>query len=143
MKRAIIAMVGLGANPPEDAIYPLNLGDRDGNALDAADKYVLKFSKDDLPPVDAFWSVTLYDEDGFPVQNAINRNALGDRDDLKLGSDGSLEIYIQAGSPEEVRKSNWLPAPESGPFNLTMRLYAPKRQALDGSWKPPPVQRVK
>jgi len=143
LNRAIVAMAGLGANPPEDAIYPFSFVDSDSNALDAANKYVLRFDKGNLPPVDAFWSVTLYDENGFPVPNDLKRNALGDRDALTFGSDGSLELYFQSVSPGGDRKANWLPTPESGPFNLIMRLYAPHRQALQGDWVPPPVRKAK
>ncbi len=143
LRRAIIAMVGLGANPPEDAVYPMSVVDAEGKPLDAASKYVLRFKKDEIPPVEAFWSLTLYDKDGFPVPNELKRHALGDRDKLKFGSDGSLEIYIQAGSPGEDKKANWLPAPKSGPFGVVLRLYAPKREVLDGKWVPPAVQRVK
>jgi hypothetical protein len=143
LKRAIIAMVGLGANPPEDAVYPMSVVDAEGKPLDAASKYVLRFKKDEIPPVEAFWSLTLYDKDGFPVPNRLKRQALGDRDKLKFDSDGSLEIYIQAGSPGKDRKANWLPAPKSGPFGVVLRLYAPKREVLDHRWVPPAVQRVK
>ena len=141
-RRALVARYGLGANPPEDAAYPLGFTDADGKPLDAANKYVLRFGKGKLPPVDAFWSVTLYDKDGFPVPNQLKRQALGDRDKLKLGSDGSVEIYIQSESPGGVKKANWLPTPKSGPFNLVMRLYAPRREALDGRWLPPGVLKV-
>jgi hypothetical protein len=143
LNRAVIAMIGLGANPPEDAVYPMAVSDGEGEPLDAASKYVLRFKKDEIPPADAFWSLTLYDKDGFPVPNEIKRQALGDRDKLKFGSGGSLEIYIQAGSPGKDKKANWLPAPKSGPFGVVLRLYAPKREVLDGRWVPPAVQRVK
>jgi hypothetical protein len=143
LRRAIVAMIGLGANPPRDAIYPFAFIDGGGNALDAANTYVLRFEKSNLPPVDAFWSVTLYDENGFPVPNDMQRNALGDRDDLTFGSDGSLELYFQSVSPGKDKKANWLPTPASGPFNLVMRLYAPHREALEGDWVPPPIQKVK
>lgn len=141
LKRAIIALVGLGANLPEDAVYPMNLGDADGNPLTGANKYTLHFDKDGIPPVGAFWSVTLYDKDGFPTANALNRQAIGDRDDLVFNADGSLDLYLQHEAPEG-KESNWLPAPE-GPFNLTLRLYAPKLSVLDGSWAPPAVTKVK
>jgi len=143
LRRAIIAMVGLGANPPEDAIYPMTFIDGDGNPLDSANKYVLRFKKNEIPPVDAFWSLTMYDKDGFPVPNEINRQALGDRDEMKFGSDGSLVIYMQANSPGKDKEANWLPAPKSGPFNLILRLYAPQLEVLDGRWQPPAVQKVK
>ncbi|MCZ6489426.1 MAG: DUF1214 domain-containing protein, partial [Acidobacteria bacterium] len=103
--------------------------------------YLLHFAKNEIPPVGAFWSVTLYDKDGFPTVNALKRNALGDRDKLKYNVDGSLDIYIQHESPGKDKGSNWLPAP-TGDFNLTMRLYAPKPQVLDGRWAPPGIKRV-
>lgn len=141
LKRAIIAMAGLGANLPEDAVYPLNIGDADGKPLTGANKYVLHFTKDEIPPAAAFWSVTLYDKDGFPSANVLNRCAIGDRDALKFNADGSLDLYFQHASPGTERESNWLPAP-SGDFNLTMRIYSPKGQVLDGRWVPPAVKKV-
>lgn len=141
LKRAIIAMAGLGANLPEDAVYPLNIGDADGKPLTGANKYVLHFTKVEIPPAAAFWSVTLYDKDGFPSANVLNRCAIGDRDALKFNADGSLDLYFQHASPGTERESNWLPAP-SGDFNLTMRIYSPKGQVLDGRWVPPAVKKV-
>ncbi len=139
LKRAIVALVGLGANQPEDAIYPVAVADVNGKPLDGASKYVLHFTKEQLPPVNAFWSVTMYDAEGFQVANALNRFAIGDRDPLKYNADGSLDIYIQSASPGAAKESNWLPAPASGPLGVTMRLYGPKAAALDGRWAPPPV----
>lgn len=142
LKRAIVAMVGVGAPPVEDATYPLNLADADGNPVMAEKAYVMHFSKDELPPVGAFWSLTMYDAEGFQVANPINRFAIGDRDPLKFNSDGSLDLYIQNERPSSDKESNWLPAPKSGKLGLTMRLYAPKPQVLDGRWNPPAVRRV-
>lgn len=142
LKRAIVAMLGLGANLPEDAVYPLNLGDSDGKPLTGANKYTLHFAKDEIPPAKAFWSVTLYDKDGFPSPTDLKRNAIGDRDALKFNADGSLDLYVQHGSPGPDKESNWLPAPE-GAFNLSMRVYSPKSQVLDGQWAPPAVTRVR
>jgi hypothetical protein len=138
LKRAIVAQEGLGANLPEDAIYPLNLGDSAGKPLDGVNKYVIHFDKDQMPPVGAFWSVTLYDSDGFQIANPLNRFALSSWMPFKPNSDGSLTLYIQNGDPGNDKQANWLPAPK-GPFNLTMRLYAPKPEALTGAWNPPPV----
>jgi len=142
LKRAIVAMVGLGANQPEDAIYPLLIVDAEGQPLMAQNRYVVHFEKEQLPPVEAFWSITMYDAEGFQVANPLERFAIGDRDALKYNADGSLDIYIQHDRPGEDRKSNWLPAPASGALGVTMRLYAPKPQALDGRWNPPAVKRV-
>jgi hypothetical protein len=142
LKRAIVAMVGLGANLPEDAIYPLNVSDGSGKPVMAEQNYVLHFSKDELPPVGAFWSLTMYDAQGFQISNPINRFAIGDRDALKFNADGSLDLYIQNQSPGRDKESNWLPAPKSGKLSLTLRLYAPKPQACDGRWNPPAVKRA-
>ena len=95
-----------------------------------------------MPPADAFWSLTMYDAEGFQVANPINRFAIGDRDALKYNTDGSLDLYIQHASPGAEQESNWLPAPKSGALGLTMRVYAPRQTALDGRWNPPPVKRV-
>jgi hypothetical protein len=140
LKRAIVAQVGLGANVPEDAIYPLNLGDADGQPLDGANNYKLHFEKDATPPVDAFWSITLYDSDGFQVGNILNRFALSSWMQFNTNPDGSLDLFFQADSPGNANQPNWLPAPK-GPFNLTMRLYAPHSDALTGKWSPPAVLR--
>lgn len=141
LKRAAVAMVGLGANLPEDAVYPFNLADADEKPLDGANNYVLQFKQDEIPPARAFWSVTLYDNEGFPTANALDRCAIGDRDPLKYGGEGSLQLFIQHESPGADKASNWLPAPK-GPFTLTMRVYAPKAQVLDGRWVPPAVRKV-
>jgi hypothetical protein len=141
LKRAIVAQLGLGSNLPEDAIYPLNLGDDTGKPLDGANKYTLHFDKGGTPPVDAFWSVTLYDSEGFQVANALNRFNLSSWMPLKYNGDGSLDLYFQNDSPGGDKEANWLPAPKGG-FNLLMRLYAPKSDALTGKWNPPPVTRL-
>ncbi len=141
VKRAIVAMVGLGANAAEDAVYPLAMADADGDAFDGATDYVLRFAADELPPVDAFWSLTMYDGEGFQIPNALDRFAIGDRDALQFGPDGSLELYLQHSSPGAERESNWLPS-APGPLGLTLRLYAPQRPVLDGTWNPPPVHKA-
>jgi hypothetical protein len=143
LKRAIIALVGLGANQPNDAVYPINIADADGNPLEGTDKYIIHFAKEELPPAGAFWSITMYDEDGFQVANSLNRFAIGDRDELKHNADGSLDIYIQSDSPGKDKESNWLPSPAKGLLSVTMRLYAPKDSALDGRWAPPAVVKIK
>ena len=140
LKRAIIAMIGLGANQADDAIYPLNIADADGKSVMGENKYVLHFDKDQLPPVGAFWSLTMYDAEGFPVANPINRFAIGDRDALKYNADGSLDLYVQNENPGPDKEANWLPAPKSGQLALTLRLYAPKPQVADGRWNPPPIK---
>ncbi len=141
LKRAIITQLGLGANLPEDAIYPINLADDTGKPLDGANRYVLHFESNAIPPVNAFWSVTLYDAEGYQVPNNLNRFAVSSWMPFKFGPDGSLDLYFQNESPGADKEANWLPAPK-GPFNLTMRLYAPKSDALTGKWNPPPVTKA-
>ena len=141
LKRAIVTQLGLGANLPEDAIYPLNLADETGKPLDGANDYVLHFDKAKTPPVNAFWSVTLYDTQGFQVANPLNRFAVSSWMPFEYNPDGSLDLYFQNESPGADKEANWLPAPK-GPYNLTMRLYAPKAEALTGKWNPPPVARA-
>jgi len=140
LKRAIITQYGLGANLPEDAVYPANLFDDTGRPLDGANKYMIHFEKDASPPADAFWSITLYDRDGFQVANSLNRFAVSSWMPFKYNSDGSLDLYFQNESPGRDLEGNWLPAPK-GPFTLTMRLYAPRADALTGKWNPPAVAR--
>jgi hypothetical protein len=141
LKRAIVSQLGLGANLPEDAIYPLDLGDETGRPLDGDNKYTITFEKGAAPPVDAFWSITLYDAQGFQVANGLNRFAVSSWMPFKHDPDGSLTLYFQNESPGKDKEANWLPAPK-GPFNLTMRLYAPKSDALTGKWDPPPITRM-
>jgi hypothetical protein len=140
LKRAIVSQLGLGANLPEDAIYPMNLADETGRPLDGANKYTLHFDKGATPPVNAFWSITLYDAEGFQVGNPLNRFAVSSWMPFTYNPDGSLDLYFQPDSPGAGKEANWLPAPK-GPFNLTMRLYAPKSEALTGKWNPQPVMK--
>ena len=142
LKRAVIALEGLGANQVEDAVYPLNFADDQGRPLDGSHAYVLHFGPDELPPVSAFWSVTMYDAEGFQVANALNRFAIGDRDPLVHNADGSLDLFLQHASPGPEREANWLPAPR-GPLGVTMRLYAHGPEALDGRWNPPLITRTR
>jgi hypothetical protein len=139
LKRAITAMLGLGANQVDDAIYPLNIADADGKPVSADNKYVLHFNKEELPPVSAFWSLTMYDAEGFQV---VDRFAIGDRDALKFNTDGSLDLYIQNQNPGADRQPNWLPTPKSGTLGMTLRLYWPKPPVAAGRWNPPPVRRL-
>ncbi len=143
LKRAIISMVGLGANQPEDAIYPMCFADADGAPLTGDKSYVLHFNADSLPPVHAFWSLTMYDADGYQVKNPINRFAISSWMPLKKNSDGSLDLYIQHENPGAEKESNWLPGPASGVLGVTMRLYAPAPSALNGDWTPPAIAKRK
>ena len=141
LKRAIVAQIGLGANLPEDAIYPLNIGDDTGKPLDGANGYTMHFAKEAIPPVNAFWSITLYDAEGFQVANALNRFTISSWMPLKYNADGSLDVYFQNASPGKDKEANWLPAPK-GVFNLTMRLYSPQSVVTEGKWNPPVVKKV-
>jgi len=139
--RAVVALVGLGANLPADAVYPSAFVDGEGKPLSGANRYVLRFAKGEGPPVRAFWSVTMYSPESFFVANAINRYAVSSWMPFKRNADGSLDIYIQHESPGKGKEANWLPAP-AGEFNMTMRMYWPNDKPpsiLDGSWKPPAV----
>jgi|SRR5579872_120891 len=141
LKRAIVSQLGLGANLPEDAIYPYNLGDEKGKPLDGANRYAIHFEKGTTPPVNAFWSITLYDADGFPVANVLNRFAVSSWMPFKYNPDGSLDLYFQSDSPGKDNEVNWLPAPH-GPFTLMLRLFAPQSDVLTGKWNPPPVRKL-
>jgi hypothetical protein len=142
LKRAIVSQVGLGANLPEDAIYPLNLADDTGKPLIGTNRYTIHFDKGTAPPVNAFWSITLYDADGFQVANVLNRFAVSSWMPFNTNADGSLDLYFQNESPGKNKEANWLPAP-TGAFNLTMRLYGPRTEALTGKWNPPSVVKQK
>jgi len=139
--RAAIALCCLGENLPQDAVYPSLSTDSEGRPLDGNSRYVLHFDKGKFPPVDAFWSVTAYDTDGYFIPNALKRQALGDRDKLVTNLDGSLDLYIQANTPGGEKEANWLPVAKP-PFTLLMRLYSPKSEFLDGAWTLPLVERV-
>ncbi|MGX5696321.1 DUF1254 domain-containing protein [Agromyces soli] len=141
LKRAVTAFVGLGANQPEDAVYPVNVRDAAGELPVGENDYVIHFEAEHLPPVDAFWSLTMYDAEGFQVANELNRFAIGDRDPLVYNADGSLDIYIQHRNPGPGKETNWLPSP-LGLLGMTLRLYAPKPSVLTGEWHCPPLVRV-
>ena len=141
-RRALVAFIGLGANLAKDAIYPSTTLDSEGNTIMGANKYVIHFAKDSLPPVNAFWSLTAYNSKDFLVPNPINRFAIGDRDDLNYNEDGSLDIYIQNTDPGGDKTANWLPSTQEGLTNITLRMYWPKEAALDGTWVIPGIQRV-
>jgi hypothetical protein len=144
LQRAAIAFAGLGCNRTKDAVYPSSEADADGKPHSGTNKYVLHFNKGEMPPVDGFWSLTMYDAEYFFVANSLNRFTLSQRDKLKENSDGSVDLYIQKDSPGAEKEANWLPAPE-GKFVLMMRMYWPREKdpsILNGSWKPPAVKRA-
>lgn len=140
MRRARTANLALCAVNCEDATFAMTVFDSDERRLSGSRRYVMHFEPGGLPPVEALWSLALYDMDQLLVDNPIDRYALGDRDELELGPDGSLEIAIQHDRPTGS-DANWLPAP-AGDFNLMLHMYWPSRRALDGDWTIPPVRRV-
>jgi hypothetical protein len=145
LQRALVTYFGLGANRPQDAVYPTSEVDGDGKAYDGANKYVLHFPKGQTPPAKGFWSLTMYDADYFFVKNPIDRYDVSSRSDFKYNKDGSLDIYIQKDPPGKEKDPNWLPAP-SGKFVLMLRLYWPQEtrpSIIDGSWEPPAVRAAK
>ena len=142
--RALVTAIGLGANRPQDAVYPTSLKDAHGRAYDGANKYVVHFDKGELPPAEGFWSITMYDQNYFFVANPINRYSISARQNLKQNADGSVDLYVQKDSPGADKESNWLPAP-AGKFILMMRLYWPREtnpSILDGSWVIPAVAKT-
>jgi hypothetical protein len=140
LQRAMIAAIGLGASLPQDTFYAISVVDGAGEPYSGNFRYVMHFPPGQIPSVNAFWSLTMYDADYFFVENALGRYTLGSRDDLKLKGDGSLDIYIQRHPPAAALESNWLPAAEEK-FILMLRFYWPKETMLNGSWKVPPVKR--
>lgn len=141
IQRALVAVIGLGANRPQDAVYPTSLKPSMFQSYEGSKKYVMRFPPGQLPPAKGFWSLTMYDEHYFFVANPINRYSMSMRTNPKLEKDGSLIVYIQHESPGPEKEANWLPAPE-GKFMLMLRIYWPnekKPSILDGSWTIPPV----
>lgn len=142
LQRAFITAIGLGANRPQDAVYPTSTSDAEGKPYSGANKYTIHFPKGQTPPADAFWSITMYDSEYFFVDNRLNKYTVSPRNDLKYNADGSLDILIQHESPGKDQEANWLPAPE-GTFVLMMRIYWPKEKSpsiIDGTWTPPAVK---
>ena len=146
MKRAVVAAFGWPANREKDAVYPNTEVDSAGQELSGAAKYTLTFAKGQTPPVNAFWSITMYeiDQGWWFVPNPLNKFTVSPRDNLKYNDDGSLTLYFQDESPGTDKEANWLPAPK-GPFIPMLRMYWPKETApsiLDGSWTPPAVEKA-
>jgi hypothetical protein len=146
MKRAVVAAFGWPANLSADAVYPYTTVDARGEKLTGANKYTITFPKGKTPPVNGFWSFTMYqiDQGWWFVPNPLNKFTVSMRDNPKFNPDGSLTLYFQSESPGKDKEANWLPAPK-GEFIPMLRMYWPKENApsiLDGSWVPPRVQKV-
>jgi hypothetical protein len=143
LRAADQSLAGIVANDPAEAVYLVNMDDADGNKLSGEARYELSFSGADLPPVDAFWSLTLYKADMNLVPNAANRYSLGDRTrGLQTASDGGITIFIQHGSPGPDKESNWLPCPDSGTWFVILRMYQPHEAVVNGTWKCPAIRKV-
>jgi hypothetical protein len=145
IQRALVTAIGLGANRPQDAVYPTSQKDKDGKEYDgASNKYVMHIDKGQFPPVNGFWSLTMYDANYFFVPNALNRYTLSSRNKFVTNADGSVDLYLQADSPGKAKEANWLPAPKAK-FIPMFRLYWPKEtppSIIDGSWDPPAIKQV-
>jgi uncharacterized protein (TIGR03000 family) len=142
--RAFVTAIGLGANRPQDAVYPTSTVDVDGKKYSGANKYVIHFPKGMTPPAKGFWSLTMYNAEYFFVANPLGRYSISPRNNPKLNEDGSLDLYLQNESPGKDKESNWLPSPK-GEFVLMLRLYWPEEMnpsIINGTWKPPAVKRV-
>jgi hypothetical protein len=140
--RAAVAKFGLGANSPEEAVYPSTFTDNQGQKLTGTNNYLIHFDKGQTPPVNAFWSITLYNNKSYLAENPINRYSISQHTEgLKYNPDGSLDIYIQHASPGADKESNWLPSP-SGEFNLVLREYNPQDAILKGEYQITPVQLI-
>jgi hypothetical protein len=144
IQRALITAIGLGANRPQDAVYPTSEADAEGQPYIGTNKYVMHFDKDQLPPVNGFWSLTMYNAKYFFVNNPLNRYTLSSRNKFNENEDGSVDLYLQAENPGPDKEANWLPAP-AGRFIPMLRLYWPKEtqpSIIDGTWKIPAVNKV-
>jgi hypothetical protein len=140
--RAAVTQFGLGANIAQEALYPTTFTDNIGKPLNGNNSYLIHFDPGQTPPVDGFWSVSMYNDKNLFVDNPINRYSIGQyTEGLKNNTDGSLDIFIQNKNPGPDKESNWLPSPE-GSFNMVIRLYLPQPQALNGTWQLPLVQKV-
>ena len=142
--RALISAIGLGANRPQDAVYPTSLKDAEDKDYEGSNKYLIHFERGQTPPVEGFWSITMYDGQYFFVANPINRYSISLRQNLKANPDGSIDIYVQKDTPGAEKETNWLPAP-AGKFILMLRMYWPTESdpsILDGTWTIPAVKKV-
>ncbi len=144
IQRALVTAIGLGANRPQDSVYPTSQEAATGKPYDGSKKYVMHFDKGQTPPADGFWSLTMYDDKYFFVDNPLNRYTVSSRFNFKYNTDGSLDLYLQNENPGPEKEANWLPAPK-GRFILMLRLYWPKERSpsiINGTWKIPPVKPV-
>ena len=142
LDRAADARSGVVAARADDVLCFHTGTDENGELLKGSNRYLMNFAWDLAPPVNAFWSITLYDARQHLVPNSMLRNVIGDRDRLRVNPDYSLSIHIQHDWPGPAKDSNWLPAPKEA-FSLALKMYWPKPDALTGNWRPPAVMRMK
>jgi hypothetical protein len=138
------AIIGIYGNSKKEAMYPIYTMDSEGAALDGVNSYSLTFSKNTVPPANAFWSLTMYElPSSLLTKNPINRYLINSPmlSQLKKNADGGFTIYVQHESPGKAKEANWLPAP-SGKFMMVLRLYWPKEEALNGTWGTPPLMKI-
>jgi len=138
LTRAATVYVGIGANIPQEAMYPTTWNDYQGQPLSGANNYTIHFDSGQTPPTDAFWSVTMYNNESLFFDNPLNRYVLNQYSELNNNTDGSLDLYLQNQSPGPDKESNWLPAPPDS-FKVVMRMYLPQPQVLNGTWQPPGI----
>ena len=139
------AVLGIYGNAKEEAMYPAYYTDQAGQMLDGANRYTLRFAPGQMPPVNSFWSMTMYEQPAsLLVANPLNRYLLNSTmlAQFKKDADGGLTLLMQNESPGKDLEANWLPAPK-GAFSVIMRLYWPKPEALNGKWQQPPLNKVK
>jgi hypothetical protein len=141
LQRAAIALIGLAANPTDDAVYIGSIADSNSNKLEGSNTYVIHFDEHELPPAHAFWSITAYDREGFMMSNNLNRFGIRSRDPVNYNPDGSLDIYFAPECPPMASENNWIPS-LPGPVALQIRLYSPAEKYLNGSWAPPVIRRI-
>jgi hypothetical protein len=140
--RTSTAKSNMFENRPNETQYFYTDNDGSGARLDGSKAYAVTFAAGQEPPVDGFWSLTLYNEHHFFSPNALHRYSLGTKNEgLKRNNDGSLTLYVGAASPGKDKESNWLPAPRE-PFSLYIRAYWGKQAILDGTWTPPAIERL-
>lgn len=143
LRAADQSLAGIVANDPAEAVYLVNMDDNSGDALSSDGRYELHFTGQDLPPVDSFWSLTMYKADMNLVPNSANRYSIGDRTpDVVRNEDGGMTIFIQNEPPEDAKQANWLPCPDSGTWFVILRMYRPHDEVLTASWKCPGIQKV-
>jgi hypothetical protein len=141
--RTEVAKSNIPVNAPLETKYIYQDLDSDGARLNSANRYTVTFAKDQTPPVDGFWSLTLYDEEHFFAPNDFKCYSVGTKNKtLVANADGSLGIYVQADPPPDAQRANWLPAPKGSDFSLYLRAYWPKTAIIDGSWTPPAVMKA-